>query len=104
MSAPKIEKVSFDGNYGISICLKDGQHVFYDMKPKLVTARFRDLADKNVFRKGTVAESGRMIKWNACTEITAEEILRQTISGKQPDFNGELRDEKEKRQGKETKE
>lgn len=73
----KIVEVKFMEDYRILILLKDGHQLLYDMKPKLVTARFRDLMDFKLFSRGTIIHSSKTIKWNENTEISIEEIMLQ---------------------------
>lgn len=73
----KIDEVKFTDDYLILILLRDGHRLIYDMKPKLVTVRFRDLADRKLFSKGILVHSSKTIKWNESTEISIEEILFQ---------------------------
>lgn len=73
----KIDEVKFTDDYLILILLRDGYRLIYDMKPKLVTARFRDLADRKLFSEGILVHSSKTIKWNENTEISIEEILFQ---------------------------
>lgn len=77
MVTVRIKDINYEKEYCLKIILQDGTKITYDMKPKLVTARFKDLEDTKVFLEGEVAESGRMIRWNPNTEISIEEILMQ---------------------------
>lgn len=77
MVTVRIKDINYEKEYCLKIILQDGTKLTYDMKPKLVTARFKDLEDTKVFLEGEVAESGRMIRWNPNTEISIEEILMQ---------------------------
>lgn len=73
----KIAEVKFIEEYIILILLKDGHELVYDMKPRLVTARFRDLTDWKLFSEGKIMNSNKIIKWNDNTEISIEEIMLQ---------------------------
>lgn len=73
----KIAEVKFIEEYIILISLRNGHELVYDMKPRLVTARFRDLADWKLFSEGRIMNSNKIIKWNDNTEISIEEILLQ---------------------------
>lgn len=77
MVTVRIKDINYEKEYCLKIILQDGAKISYDMKPKLVTARFKDLEDTKVFLQGKVVESGRMIRWNTNTEISIEEILMQ---------------------------
>lgn len=77
MVTVRIKDINYEKEYCLKIILQDGAKITYDMKPKLVTARFKDLEDTKVFLQGKVVESGRMIRWNTNTEISIEEILMQ---------------------------
>lgn len=77
MVTVRIKDINCEKEYCLKIILQDETKITYDMKPKLVTARFKDLEDTKVFLQGKVVESGRMIRWNTNTEISIEEILMQ---------------------------
>lgn len=72
-----IAEVKFREDYEVVILLKSGHQLLYDMNPRLVTARFRDLTDFRLFAKGVIVHSGKIIKWNENTEISIEEIMLQ---------------------------
>lgn len=76
----KISQVEFLDDYRINILLCNGHGIIYDMKPKLKTIRFIDLAQKEIFIRGQVIGQ-RIIRWNASTEISLGEILNQVEQG-----------------------
>ena len=75
MSALTIAEVKFKEDYLMSVLLDDGNEVIYDMKPRLVTARFRDLEDWKIFSGGKIVNANKAVKWNQNTEMTIEEIM-----------------------------
>lgn len=72
----KIKMVEFQDDFHIYVYLSNGEQIIYDLKPKLKTARFRELSDKAFFKKGYV--ESEMIRWDVNTEISLDEILLQT--------------------------
>lgn len=74
MTDIKIRDVSFEKDFEIRILLNNGHKIIYNMKPKLETARFLDLKDIDLFKKGTV-KKGKSIYWNDSTELTLDEIM-----------------------------
>lgn len=70
----QIVKVIFKENFLLNIFLTNGGNIIYDLKPKLVTARFRDIENWEQFRAGKVIE-GKIIRWNLTTELSLDEIL-----------------------------
>lgn len=76
----KITQVEFLDDYKINILLCNGHGIIYDMKPKLKTIRFIDLAQKEIFVRGQVIGQ-LIIRWNASTEISLGEILNQIKQG-----------------------
>lgn len=77
MVETEIKAVEYGEEYQILVFLKNGDKLVCDMKPKLITARFRDLADWEVFCSGRIGKSGRIIKWNDNTEISVDEMMLQ---------------------------
>lgn len=74
MADIRIEAVGFLEGYRLDILLSNGHRIIYNLQPKLVTARFADLNQPELFSKGEVIE-GRVICWNANTELSLDEIL-----------------------------
>lgn len=70
----QIVKVIFKENFLLNIFLTNGGNIIYDLKPKLVTARFRDIENWEQFCTGKVIE-GKIIRWNLTTELSLDEIL-----------------------------
>lgn len=70
----QIEKVYFLDNFQLDILLSDGTRLIYDMRPKLETARFCDLADKQLFLGGKVINA-QQVSWDNGAEIFLDEIL-----------------------------
>lgn len=82
MALPRINEVIYEEGYKILIILQNDKRITYDIEPKLVTARFKDLENREVFLSGKVTDAGKMIKWNENTEISIEEIiLQKKLSG-----------------------
>lgn len=77
MILPRIREVKYEEGYRMSILLQNGKIINYNMQPKLVTARFKDLEEIEVFYSGRVIGAGRIIQWNENTEISIEEIILQ---------------------------
>lgn len=75
MTEVKIAEVEYEKGYWMSVRLNNGNTIRFCMEPKIVTARFRDLADWEVFHRGEISKCGRLITWNDNTEISIEEIL-----------------------------
>lgn len=78
MTAGRISEMKFKKEYLIVIILDNGEEVVYDMRPRLVSARFWELADWRIFSEGRLVNSNKVIRWNDHTEITIEEIMLQT--------------------------
>lgn len=74
MSEIRMESVEFGDDYRLNILLSNGHGIIYNLKPKLITARFRDICDPEVYKKGRVAK-GKIIRWNGNTELTLGEIM-----------------------------
>lgn len=70
----KIRDVSFEKDYKIEVLLNNGHKVIYNMKPKLETARFLELRNMGLYKKGIV-KKGKSIYWNVNTELTLAEIM-----------------------------
>lgn len=74
MGDKRIDKVIFNKDYKVDILLANGEKLVCDMAPKLVTARFTELTDMELFKKGEVLD-GRVIRWNLNTEISIDEMI-----------------------------
>lgn len=70
----KIRDASFEPDYRIIVELDNGRQIVYDMQSKLMTARFSELSDPELFYSGWVKD-GRIICWSMATELTLDEIL-----------------------------
>lgn len=71
----RIEDIAYEDGYRIAIFLQNGHKITYNMKPKLMTARFRELSDWEIFKFGKISDSGKSIIWNDRTELSLDEIL-----------------------------
>lgn len=69
-----IKEVYFLPDFMLKICISDGAEVFCDMRQKTETARFWDLRDEELFKKGEVME-GKSIRWSEGLEISLDELL-----------------------------
>lgn len=77
MVTDRIKQAKYEEDYQIIILFQNGNEVIFNMKPKLVTARFHDLEDWDLFCRGKVSKCGKIIKWNDNTELSVEEIMLQ---------------------------
>lgn len=75
MPGARIKKVSYMENYQLDIMLGNGHRIIYNMEPKLITARFRDLSDRKLFYAGQITDNGKVIRWNENTELSINEIM-----------------------------
>lgn len=80
MHAIIITEVNFTREYVIVVRLSNGHRISYDLRPGLMTARFRDLEDYDLFGSGKVI-NGLVIRWNANTELSLDEILLELNFG-----------------------
>lgn len=76
MADNKIAKAKCADGYQLEIYLDNGDRISYDLKPKIVTARFQELRDEEVFRTGYVPD-GKRICWKTGAELTLDEIMLQ---------------------------
>lgn len=74
MAEIRIEAVRFLEGHQLDILLSNGHRIIYNLQPKLVTARFADLNQPELFSKGEVIE-GKVICWNTNTELSLDEII-----------------------------
>lgn len=71
-----IKQLQFLDNFLIDILLCNDVEIVYDLKPKLQTSRFLDIADEELFKNGKVV-GDKLIRWNESTEISLSEIIMQ---------------------------
>lgn len=69
-----ISGVQFLEDFFIRITISDGRVIHYDFRHKLLTARFKDIDNWDVFRQGTLVD-GKIIRWHYGIEILLDEIL-----------------------------
>lgn len=74
MTDTKIIGVTFDQEFHINIALDNGEEIIYNMRPKLITARFQELSDNKVFLEGAL-KGGKAICWSTGAELSLDEIL-----------------------------
>ena len=74
MASLWIEDIRFRKDYLIEITLSNHHKIIYDIKPKLITARFRDLEDEELFLSGRLFD-GNTICWSPGIELSLEEIM-----------------------------
>ncbi len=72
----KISSIGFLENYRILVELEHGSSFIYDLKPKLDTARFAVLKDKNLFKRGKLIEK-TYIKWNDILMLQNHELINR---------------------------
>lgn len=70
----KIQKVAFENDYIVHIILNTGKEECFNMKPRLVEARFMELNDVEKFKHGELVNE-KIIHWSDITEITLAELL-----------------------------
>lgn len=70
----KIVHVICGEDYQVELLLESGRRLIYDLKPKLMTARFLELSDIEVFRTG-YSPNGRCICWSTGAELSLDEIF-----------------------------
>lgn len=70
----KIHSVLLTEDYKIAVELENGSSFVYNMRPKLLTARFAALADKEYFQKGRLID-GDCIQWSDSLMIYTYEML-----------------------------
>lgn len=69
-----IEDIRFLKDYFIEITLSNRHKIIYDIKTKLITARFKDLEDEELFLSGRLLD-GNTICWSPGIELSLEEIM-----------------------------
>lgn len=74
MADIRMEDISFMEDYQLNILLSSGHRIIYNLRPKLVTARFADLTQPGLFSAGKIIE-GKIIRWNSNTELSLDEII-----------------------------
>lgn len=62
-------------NHTLVIGLDNSHKIIYDMKPRLQTARFCELAELDRFKAVTI-EDGSSLVWTGLCQITIDEIIR----------------------------
>jgi len=70
----KMRSVLLTEDYKIAVELENGSSFVYDLKPKLMTARFAPLADLQFFQSGRLV-SEDCIKWSDSLMLYAYEML-----------------------------
>ena len=74
----QIEHVSFLDGYIIRLELSNNQKIYYDLKPKLKTARFRRIISQEFFETGRLVDHC-CICWDDITEIQDYEMLGENF-------------------------
>lgn len=70
----RIHSVLLTEDHKIAVELENGSSFVYNMRSKLLTARFAALADKEFFQRGRLID-GDCIKWSDSLMIYAYEML-----------------------------
>lgn len=70
----EILEVKFLENFKVDLYLSNGHRIIYNLKPKLITARFKELECWDYFAQGKI-KRGKVIYWDENTELTLGEIL-----------------------------
>lgn len=76
----RMENIRFLEDYRIEVVLTDGRKRIFDMKSKLMTVRFHDLEDCNIFFSGSL-KNGQVICWSNGTELSIDEIMSTPFQG-----------------------
>lgn len=71
---PNITEVIPNDDHTLIIILSNNHRIIYDMRPKLKTTRFCNLADLKKFHAVRV-EGGNTLIWNSLCQITIDEIM-----------------------------
>lgn len=79
MGEIEILEVKFLANFKVDLYLSNGHRIIYNLEPKLVTARFKDIEQWDSFIQGRI-KRGNIIWWNENTELTLGEIMMNVIS------------------------
>lgn len=74
MADTRMQEVQFQEGYRLDILLDNGHRIIYNLEPKLVTARFQELASREAFYDGYLLD-GKRICWKSGAELTLDEIL-----------------------------
>lgn len=82
MTDTKMIEVAFDREFHINIVLDNGEKIIYNMRPKLITARFQELSDYKVFLEGAI-KGGKAIYWSTGAELSLDEILLNICGGRE---------------------
>lgn len=77
MARKKMKEVIFDRDYTIRVILTDNTELSYDMKRKLITARFKGIEKWEDFSRGEIVK-GNTIHWDEGVELTLSEIMLYT--------------------------
>lgn len=74
MQNVEMTKVEFEENYQMHIRLSNGHEILYNLKPRVNTARFRELENEEIYWKGRLEKDG-MIRWPGGIELSIDEVL-----------------------------
>lgn len=77
----KIQSIMFFPDFTIQVVLSDGEQINYNLKTKLLTARFKGIEKWENFNKGKVVGDYR-ICWGYGIELTLAEMMNDLESRK----------------------
>lgn len=76
MEQLQIKAINFSTDYKLNITLSNGHGIIFNFISIINTARFQQLKDVSLFKKGYLSNNG-VICWSCGTELTLDEIMME---------------------------